>query len=189
MTTMRNVPLRAGLTLAAVALAAAACSSAAGGSGPAPGSGTAPARGASNAATTITTKNGPDGTYLTDRAGDSLYLWEKDTPGHSACSGACAAAWPPVKAAGQVTASGGARSSLLGTVTRPDGTRQVTYKGWPLYTFAGDSGAGQVNGQGSDNFGAKWWLVSAGGTPVTGAGAPAPSSSSGTGSGYGGGGY
>jgi hypothetical protein len=58
-------------------------------------------------------------------------------------------------------------SSDLGTITRSDGTKQVTYDGHPLYYFAGDSGSGQANGQGSDAFGAKWWLVTPAGADVT----------------------
>jgi hypothetical protein len=66
-----------------------------------------------------------------------------------------------------VTASGGAKASDLSTITRSDGTKQVTYDGHPLYYFAGDSGPGSASGQGSDGFGAKWWLVAPTGTDVT----------------------
>ena len=96
-----------------------------------------------------------------------MYLWAKDTKDVSACTGACAGAWPPVQVTGTVTAAGSAKSSDLGTITRSDGTKQVTYDGHPLYYFSGDSGAGQANGQGSDNFGAKWWLVAPSGADVT----------------------
>ncbi|HVT70524.1 MAG TPA: hypothetical protein VHF26_22450, partial [Trebonia sp.] len=109
------------------------------------------------------------GTFLTDGSGRAVYLWVKDTGGQSACSGACAGAWPPVTAAGAVTASGGAKASDLGTLTRSDGSKQVTYDGHPLYYFAGDSGPGMASGQGSDGFGAKWWLVSPSGSDVTAA--------------------
>ena len=68
---------------------------------------------------------------------------------------------------GQVTAANGAKAADLGTITRSDGTKQVTYLGHPLYYFAGDSGPGQTNGQGSDSFGAKWWLVAPAGTKIT----------------------
>ena len=88
-----------------------------------------------------------------------MYLWVKDTGDASQCSGACAGAWPPVPATGSVTAGGSAVASDLGTITRSDGTKQVTYDGHPLYYFSGDSGSGTATGQGSDGFGAKWWLV------------------------------
>ena len=63
--------------------------------------------------------------------------------------------------------AGSARASDLGTITRSDGTKQVTYDGHPLYYFAGDSGSGTASGQGSDGFGAKWWLVAPSGSDVT----------------------
>jgi hypothetical protein len=66
-----------------------------------------------------------------------------------------------------VTASGGAQTSDLGTITRSDGTKQVTYDGHPLYYYVGDSGPGMSSGQGSDQFGAKWWLVAPTGSDVT----------------------
>lgn len=164
--------LKTGFPLMA-ALAAAACASAAGHQG-----------------TTITTKSGSAGTYLTDGSGHSVYLWVKDPSGKSVCSGSCAGAWPPVPASGKVAASGGAETSYLGSITRSDGTKQVTYDGHPLYYFAGDSSAGQTSGQGSDGFGAKWWLVAPSGAQITGTAPSSPSSGGGNGGGgYGGGGY
>jgi predicted lipoprotein with Yx(FWY)xxD motif len=115
----------------------------------------------------ITTASSSGGQFLTDGSGKAVYLWVKDSGGQSACSGSCVGAWPPVPATGTVTATGGAQASDLGTLTRSDGTTEVTYKGHPLYYFAGDSAAGQANGQGSDSFGAKWWLVSPAGDDVT----------------------
>ncbi|HUN38126.1 MAG TPA: hypothetical protein VMU95_39550 [Trebonia sp.] len=73
-------------------------------------------------------------------------------------------------------------SSDLSTITRSDGTKQVTYDGHPLYYFAGDSSAGQANGQGSDSFGAKWWLVSPAGADVTATVTSFTAGSSGSGS-------
>jgi predicted lipoprotein with Yx(FWY)xxD motif len=130
-----------------------------------------PGRGSSASAsatgTVITTHAGSAGTFLTDGSGRTVYLWAKDGMNMSACSGACAAAWPPVPATGALTATKGAEASDLGTITRPGGTKQVTYDGHPLYYFVGDSAAGQTNGQGSDNFGAKWWLVAPSGAQIT----------------------
>jgi predicted lipoprotein with Yx(FWY)xxD motif len=68
---------------------------------------------------------------------------------------------------GAPTAGSGAQAKLLGTTKRSDGTTQVTYAGHPLYTFAGDTGAGQLNGQGSNGFGALWWAVSPAGATIT----------------------
>ena len=71
------------------------------------------------------------------------------------------------------------KPSDLGTIARAGGGRQVTYNGHPLYFFAGDSGPGQTNGQGSDSFGAKWWLVAPSGSQITAADTAASSSGSG----------
>jgi predicted lipoprotein with Yx(FWY)xxD motif len=179
-------PARLGALLA-TALLAAACGS----SGTSGGSST-PAAGStatgSAAALVITTKSGSAGTYLTDGSGRAVYLWTKDGMNKSECSGACASAWPPVPASGTMTASGGAVSADLSSITRSDGSKQLTYDGHPLYYFSGDSGPGTTNGQGSDGFGAKWWLVSTSGASITSAGTGTSPSSS-TSSSSGGGGY
>jgi predicted lipoprotein with Yx(FWY)xxD motif len=119
--------------------------------------------------TVITTASSAAGTFLATGSGRAVYLWTKDSGGMSACTAACEGMWPPVVASGTVTASGGVKASDLGTITRSDGTKQVTYDGHPLYYFSGDSGPGTANGQGSDGFGAKWWLVAPAGTDVTAA--------------------
>jgi predicted lipoprotein with Yx(FWY)xxD motif len=158
------------------ALLVAACSSgsssAQAASSPAASSPAASAAGGSASAsasggTVITTATSSGNTFLTDGSGRAVYLWAKDGKNMSACTGACAGAWPPVTATGTVTASGSATSSELGTITRSDGTKQVTYDGHPLYYFSGDSGAGTATGQGNDGFGAKWWLVAPSGSDVT----------------------
>ena len=168
-----------------VALLVAACSTgssgtaAAGSSSPAGASSSSAAAGGSGS-TVITTVSSSAGTFLATSSGHAVYLWSKDGNGMSACTGACTGAWPPVTTTGQVTASGGAKSSDLGTITRPDGTKQVTYDGHPLYFFAGDSGPGMASGQGNDGFGAKWWLVSPSGSDVTSAVTAFTKSGSGT---------
>ena len=149
---------------AAVAVLAAACSSGGGSSSAAPAASGAASGGG---ATVITTATTSAGSVLTDGSGRAVYLWVKDSGSTSACSGACTGAWPPVTTTGTVTASGGASASDLGTITRSDGSKQVTYDGHPLYYYAGDSGSGMASGQGSDSFGAKWWLVSPSGSDVT----------------------
>ena len=168
-----------------VALLVAACSTgssstaAAGSSSPAGASSSSAAAGGSGS-TVITTVSSSAGTFLATSSGHAVYLWSKDGNGMSACTGACTGAWPPVTTTGQVTASGGAKSSDLGTITRPDGTKQVTYDGHPLYFFSGDSGPGMASGQGNDGFGAKWWLVSPSGSDVTSAVTAFTKSGSGT---------
>ena len=191
------VPVKLGVPLAS-ALLATACGSAAASSPSAPASSAAAAGSSASASTTgtvITTDVGSTEAFLTNGSGRTVYLWAKDGTNMSACAGACAAAWPPVPATGKLTAAGGAKASDLGTITRSDGTKQATYDGHPLYYFAGDSAAGQANGQGSDSFGAKWWLVAPSGTKITAgdtaaaANAPAPSASATSGSSNAGGGW
>ena len=104
---------------------------------------------------------------MTSGSGKAVYVWAKDTGDMSNCNGACASAWPPVTTTATATAAGSANASDIGTITRSDGTKQVTYDGHPLYYFAGDSGSGTASGQGSDGFGAKWWLVAPTGSDVT----------------------
>lgn len=173
---------RAILVVAPAALvlaAAAACSSAA-----------APSTGATTPATT-TTSAGPAagsssssaalmvtssqslGQIVTTGAGNTVYRYDADTsnPSKSNCTGGCATAWPPVLAGGSGAPTvSGISAGTVGEVTRADGSKQVTLDGWPLYTFAGDSGPGSVAGQGS---GGNWWAV----TPT---GAKAGSSTGGT---------
>jgi predicted lipoprotein with Yx(FWY)xxD motif len=127
----------------------------------------APPAAARGTGTAIRTARSPDGTILVDSTGRALYLWEADTGTSSTCTGECAAQWPPLTTRGRPTASGGAEDSRLGTSRRSDGSTQVTYNGHPLYFFAGDSGPGQENGQGSDAFGAPWWVVNPAGEAVT----------------------
>jgi predicted lipoprotein with Yx(FWY)xxD motif len=155
------------------ALLVAACSSAASSStgaaaaGPAAGASSSSSSASASGGTVIETASSSAGTFLTNGSGRAVYLWVKDTGDMSNCSGACAGAWPPVTTTGSATASGGAKASDLGTITRSDGTKQVTYDGHPLYYFSGDSGPGTASGQGSDGFGAKWWLVAPTGSDVT----------------------
>ena len=105
------------------------------------------------------------GSVLVATNGRTLYLFTADRK-TSACTGACAALWPPLLAKGSVVAGAGVSSSLLGTVTRPDGTRRVTYAGHPLYFFAGDAKAGQMKGEGVVHFGGKWFVLSPRGVKV-----------------------
>jgi len=176
--------VKLGVPLAAALLAAAACSSGSSSgaaSGGGYGGGYGGAAGASSAAATamtIETHTGSAGTFLTDGSGRAVYMFAKDGTDKSACDGACASAWPPVTTTGSPVASGGAQSSDLGTLTRSNGAKQVTYDGHALYYFAGDTSAGQTNGQGVNGFGAKWWLVAPSGAIITGTGAGAAPGSS-----------
>jgi predicted lipoprotein with Yx(FWY)xxD motif len=113
----------------------------------------------SSGAASVATKTSSLGTFLVDGKGRALYLWDADHGSKSTCSGACAQAWPPLTTTGTPKASGAVKASLLGTTKRTDGTSEVTYAGHPLYYFAGDTQPGQTTGQGSNGFGAPWWVV------------------------------
>jgi predicted lipoprotein with Yx(FWY)xxD motif len=106
------------------------------------------------------------GKLLVDADGRTVYLFQKDSGTTSACDGACASAWPPVTANGTPTVVGGATAALVGTITRSDGTSQVTYNGHPLYRYVGDQKAGDTNGQGLNAFGGGWFAVSPAGDQV-----------------------
>jgi predicted lipoprotein with Yx(FWY)xxD motif len=96
------------------------------------------------------------GKVLVNSRGRTLYLFTKDSGTKSACSGACATAWPLLRASGKATAGSGAKASLVGTTAHS----QVTYNKHPLYTFTKDTKAGQTNGQGITAFGGHWFAVS-----------------------------
>jgi predicted lipoprotein with Yx(FWY)xxD motif len=140
---------------------------------------------ATGAGAKVSTTSGSQGTFLTGAGGRALYLWVADAKGMSSCSGACAKAWPPLTTHGKPVASGSVKASQLGTIKRSDGTEQVTYNGHPLYYFEGDPKSGTTTGQGSDAFGAKWWLVTPAGAAITSGGVALSSSSSSSSSGGG----
>ncbi len=172
---------RVAVPVATIALALAACGSSS-------SSKTTPAAAASNAGsgtagggTTLSTKSGSVGTYLTDGSGKSLYEFASDTSTTSTCSGACVTYWPPLTSSAPATAGSGVTGSDIGSITRSDGSKQVTYKGHPLYYFALDKAPGDTKGQGSSNFGAKWWLLTPAGSPITGSPSSSSSSSGGGG--------
>jgi len=104
-------------------------------------------------------KVGDLGTIVVDSEGLTLYDFHKDKGGESSCYGACAGAWPPLLTEGEPKAEAGAMASQLGTTKRKDGTVQVTYNGWPLYTYAGDQAPGEANGNDIDQFGAEWYAL------------------------------
>ena len=120
----------------------------------------------SQANATLSLRQTDLGRILVSSKGRTLYLFMKDVNGKSACSGTCATYWPPLTKTGTLTVGPGVKRALVGTTKRADGRLQVTYNKHPLYTFALDKSAGQTKGQGSSNFGAKWYAVSAKGRAV-----------------------
>ena len=116
--------------------------------------------------TVVSTAKTRLGTILVNSRGHTLYLFGKDPKGKSACTGQCATFWPPLIASGKPRVAGAAKASLIGTIKRADGRRQVTYNHHPLYTFLKDTTKGQTHGEGFSAFGAKWYAVSPAGAKV-----------------------
>src|SRR5256885_14334734 len=114
------------------------------------------------------------GKILVDSRGRTLYLFSKDTRTKSACSGACATPWPPLRANGKLSAGSGVTASKLGTIRRSDGKPQVTYNGHPLYGFVMDTKPGETKGEGFTAFGARWFAVSPSGKQAAAPTAPKP---------------
>jgi predicted lipoprotein with Yx(FWY)xxD motif len=186
---MRNrwwaAPILAGgaVLLAACGSSAAPSTSAstpaAGGASPA----TSQQSGTNAAATTATimTHSTSKGTVLATASGRTIYWFAIDTATMSNCTGTCATYWPPVLGKA-VAAPGTTLAHGFGTITRSDGKVQATYDGHPLYTYAADTAAGQIGGNGLNLSGGLWWAMTPAGTKL--AAAKATSSSSSTG-GYG----
>jgi predicted lipoprotein with Yx(FWY)xxD motif len=119
------------------------------------------------AAATVALGDNALGRILVDGEGKTLYVFVPDNAGDSTCYDDCATAWPPLVAAdaASVTAGTGLDASKITVVDRTDGTKQVKYGEYPLYYFANDAAAGDVNGQGLNE---KWYVVGADGEPIKG---------------------
>jgi predicted lipoprotein with Yx(FWY)xxD motif len=175
---------------AAAAIALAACGSSGSGNGYGTGSGggaapaatTAQGGGSATTAALSTTSSGSLGTIVTDSKNRTVYLYTKDTPnsGTSTCTATCATNWPPVAAGSGTPTVNGINQSLVGSITRPDGTKQLTLAGWPLYEFAADTAPGDATGQGK---GGIWFAV----TPTGAKAGAAPAATTAAGGGVGGG--
>ena len=191
-----------GATVVAVAACGSSSGSSASGSSASPSAagssaaaGSASAGAASSSSVTVSAKNVPGvGTVLVNGAGRTLYMLTSEKGGKITCttSSGCIKFWPEIDLPSGTTAAKagpGVQSSLLGTVKGAAGT-EVTYNGWPLYTFVGDSAAGVAKGQGQTSFGGTWYVLNSSGSPVTakttsGGSAASPSKSSSSGGGYG----
>ena len=143
-----------------VALAVAAC----GGGGAATAS---PPKTSTGASATLGVASSSLGSILVNSTGRTLYLFKADVGAKSACTGACATAWPPLLATGEPTAGTGLTASKLATITRSDGTQQVTYNGHPVYLFIKDKKPGQTTGQGVTAFGAAWYALTPAGNQIS----------------------
>ncbi len=154
--------------LAAVLIAAGCGSSASGSAYSARAYGSAPVASArsATAATRVGVASSRLGRIIVDGKGRTLYLFEKDKRGRSACYGQCATYWPPLLTHGKPVARAGAKQFLLGTTRRGNGSQQVTYAGHPLYRFALDTKPGQTKGEGLNDFGAGWDVLSPAGKKI-----------------------
>jgi predicted lipoprotein with Yx(FWY)xxD motif len=149
--------------------ALAACGSSGGAASSSPPANPSAAASASAAATAEGLKTAKVGsaTVLTNAKGFTLYSFAPDTATKSACNGACATSWPPAKAPATI-------KSPYTAIKRSDGSMQLAFHGHPLYTFTGDTAAGQANGNGVNAFGGLWHVVPASGaTASSGSSAPA----------------
>jgi predicted lipoprotein with Yx(FWY)xxD motif len=129
------------------------------------------------AGTMVSTKTTTLGTILVTGSGKTLYLDVNDKTAHPACKGGCLTIWPPLKASGKITTSGGAKSADLGTIKIAEGIKQVTYDKHPLYTFA--PAATGTSGEGENGF----YVVSPRGSKITKA-TTSPSKTTTTSTGY-----
>jgi predicted lipoprotein with Yx(FWY)xxD motif len=115
---------------------------------------------------TVTIRSSDYGRILFDSRGRALYAFTADPRGRTVCFGDCAVAWPPYIVRGALKAPPGVERSLLGTVRRPDGRRQLTIAGRPVYYYVGDTAPGVVRCQNVREFGGLWLVVRPSGTLV-----------------------
>jgi predicted lipoprotein with Yx(FWY)xxD motif len=163
------------LSSAAVLLLAALAVAGCGGSGSA-----APPTTKDGRAATLGVADDSIGKVLVNSQGRTLYVFNKDSGTQSACTGACAVNWPPLRANGKPTVGTGANASLTTSTPQSGGRSQITYNGHPLYLFKGDQKAGQTNGEGLTAFGGQWFAVSPAGNQVS----PTTAGPAGGGGGY-----
>ncbi|KIA71336.1 lipoprotein [Arthrobacter sp. MWB30] len=159
-----------GLGALIVAAALAGCGSSSGTSTSAPPSAASSSPAASTAAgAEMKTASSSAGQIVVDSKGMSLYFFTKDVKdsGTSACTGACLQAWPVFTTTSDAPGVDGV-TGTVGTIATPDGKKQVTLNGMPLYYYAKDKAAGDVTGQG---VGGVWYLVSPSGEMIKGAAA------------------
>ena len=187
---MRNrwwaAPILAGGAVVLAACGSSAAPSTSSSAPAAPATSSSATQQSSSTASTVTIMTGKTskGTVLTTAQGKTIYWFAIDTPTMSNCSGSCATFWPPVIGK-PVAASGTSLPKGFGTITRSDGTVQATYGGHPLYTFAADTAAGQIGGNGKNLSGGLWWdMTPSGAKLAAAAAAPATSSSSSSGGYY-----
>jgi predicted lipoprotein with Yx(FWY)xxD motif len=109
------------------------------------------------------------GVILVNAEGRTLYTFAPDKKSKVTCTSSCAAVWPPVTltAGGAPAAAKQIKASLLSSDANPSGGKVVTYAGWPLYTYVGDSGPGTAAGQALNLNGGLWYVITPAGTVIT----------------------
>ena len=112
---------------------------------------------------TLTVAETSLGTILANGTGHTVYLFTPDKKNKSVCTGPCTADWPPLSVSGEPTFGDGIDAGLVKVIKRPDGSKQLSYAGHPLYTFSGDANSGDVNGQ---SIGGVWFAVAPDGQRV-----------------------
>jgi len=128
----------------------------------------APALAGSKGAATVKVSNSSLGKILVDGGGRTLYMFTRDRHNKDKCFAvrSCAATWPPLTTSAKPHARAGAKSSLLGTISLPNGSKQVTYAGHPLYVYSGDSQSHETDYVRAQQFGGTWYAVSSTGGSV-----------------------
>lgn len=154
--------LSIGLSAFALAALLSGCAGTGGTATSTPAAATAPAA----ATPDLKVADSTAGRIVVDGKGMSVYYYTKDVKdsGTSACTGGCIAAWPPVLAAAETPAVDGV-TGTVGTIATPEGKKQLTINGMPVYSFAKDLAAGDIRGQG---VGSVWYLVAPSGDMITG---------------------
>jgi predicted lipoprotein with Yx(FWY)xxD motif len=147
-------------------VAAAVVIAGCGGSGGGSGHPSAPGK-AHGGAPTVALVSSKFGNILVDSHGRTLYDLTADKMDTSTCYEACASVWPPLTVSGTPKAGPGVLAALLGTTKRSDGTTEVSYDGHPLYYFPGDTRPGETTGQGLNQFGGPWYVLTRYGAEVT----------------------
>jgi predicted lipoprotein with Yx(FWY)xxD motif len=132
------------------------------------GSAAAAVRAHMAATTTVSTQHGKRGVMLAAANGHTLYMSTADKRNKSNCTGSCTKVWAPLTATGGVVAAkgSGVKQSLLGTILRSGGKRQVTYNGHPLYLNSSDKKPGQMHGENAKGFSATWYAVNTSGNAI-----------------------
>jgi predicted lipoprotein with Yx(FWY)xxD motif len=142
---------------------------AAGCAAPAAGNAPDPAHAKNGTTVTVDASSLPGlGMVLVTGKDYALYMFQPDNHRAVTCTGACAGTWPPLMLpdGAALVAGPGVKQSLLGSAPDPAGGRVVTYGGWPLYSYTGDTAAGQATGQDIDLNGGEWYVMRVSGQPV-----------------------